>query len=196
MDFLGYDEVSLFSLSFAFILMMLTDWELVKNSLLVSLNPLSFVYGISVIISMYLSIKHIWLKRAKTTKEVFFMVGGGGWLALSVAFVTLLNISHGDWLSIAFAWYAFLYNLLILWFMGLVSGLEIAREFMSDREASLVEAAVSTVLVAGLALFLRLHLEWPWWKATNACVFYTLGVNKAMLGLWHEWRSRKEAASG
>ncbi|MCB1139054.1 MAG: hypothetical protein KDK23_09880 [Leptospiraceae bacterium] len=193
--FLGYDEVSLFAMNFAFVLMLFTDLELVKSAVLVSFNPLFFVYGMSVVISIYLSLKHIWLRREKSTREVFFMVGGGGWLALSLAYVTLKNVPEGDWLSIAFAAYSFLYNLLILWFMGLISGLEIARDFFSDREAHILEAAISTALVAGLALFLRLYLGWEWWRAMNACIFYTLGVNKVLLGLWEQWQNRGRAAS-
>ena len=193
--FLGYDEVSLFAMNFAFLLMLLTDLELVWSALLVSFNPLFFVYGMSVVISIYLSLKHIWLRREKSTREVFFMVGGGGWLALSLAFVTLRNLPDGDWLSLLFASYSFLYNLLILWFMGLMSGLEIARDFFSEREAHILEAVVSTALVAGLALFLRLYLQWEWWRAMNACIFYTLGLNKVMLGLWDHWQNRGRQTS-
>ena len=74
--------------------------------------------------------------------------------------------------------------------MGLMDGLEIAREFLSDREAHLMEATVSIVLVTVLALFLRLYLEWEWWRAMNACIFYTLSANKLLLGFWHEWQVR------
>ena len=189
-DFLGYDEVSLFCLNYAFLLMVLMDWELLVMSLVVSLNPLFFVYGMSTVISMYLSIKHIWLVREKSTREVFFMVGGGGWLAVSLAFVSWNRVSGGDWLGYIFAAYSFFYNLLILWFMGLMDGLEIAREFLSDREAHLMEATVSIVLVTVLALLLRLYLEWEWWRAMNACIFYTLSANKLLLGFWHEWQVR------
>tara|TARA_B100001939_G_scaffold224460_1_gene193201 strand:+ start:18528 stop:19103 length:576 start_codon:yes stop_codon:yes gene_type:complete len=191
MGFLGYDEVSLFTLNYGFILMLLTDMDLVVQSLVVGFNPVFLIYGVSVVISMYLSIKHIWLVREKSTREVFFMVGGGAWLALSVAFVTWNRTSGGEWLALIFAAYSFLYNLAILWFMGLMDGLEVAREFLTEREASVTEALIGTVMVTILGLSLRLILDWPWWQALNACIFYTLSVNKIMLGLWHQWKSRE-----
>ncbi len=191
-DFLGYDEVSLFCLNYSFILMLFTDLDLVWQSLIIGFNPVFLIYGLSVLISMYLSIKHIWLARAKTTREIFFMVGGGGWLAVSVAYVTWSRTPDGQWLALIFAGYSFLYNFAILWFMGLMDGLDIAREFLSEREASLAEAVVSSVLVTALALFLRLYLNWEWWQSMNACIFYTLSVNKIILGFWHEWRNNSK----
>lgn len=195
LDFLGYDEVSLFCLNYSFLLMLILDVDLIWKSILFSFNPVFFVYGMSVVISMYLSIKHLWSNQEKTTREVFFMVGGGGWLAVSVAFVTWGRTSQDDYLSLFFAGYSFLYNLAILWFMGLMNGLEIAREFLSEREAHISEALISTVLVTLLALGLRMVFHWEWWQTMNACIFYTLSANKIILGVWHELRASQRLES-
>ncbi|MCB1166788.1 MAG: hypothetical protein KDK37_00295 [Leptospiraceae bacterium] len=188
--FLEYDEVTLFCLNYSFLLMLLMDWQLAKSfSLYVLLNPVTIIYGLSVLSGIYLSIKHIWIEAPKSTREVFFMVGGGGWLAISTAFFSLRATPSHDYVALALSGYSFLYNFLILWFLGLGKGLEVAHLFMSSREVHKIEAILSALLVTALAGFLYLYLDWSWWKTVSGCVFYALGANKLLLGIMHRRKS-------
>lgn len=150
--FLQYDEVTLFCMNYAFLLVLLLEF---------------------------------YTQSFKASEEIFMMVGGGAILAVWVAVMTWMDsVSRGESFEFYFpAIYTVLYKLLILWFMGLFDGIEIAGESMGDREAGRIEAVICTALVTALAIDLSLVLEWRWWHTVHACVFYTLSINKLIMWL-------------
>lgn len=198
--FLQYDEVTLFCLNYSFLLVVLLelytqrDLDILIN---VAFNPVAILILFSIPVGLYYSIKHLYSQSIKHTNEIFMMVGGGALLAVCVALMTALDAMRNDVpFEIYFpAIYTILYNLLILWFMGLFDGLEIAEEFMDDRDAGRIEALVCTGLISALAIFLSLVLEWHWWHTINACVFYALSANKLVMWLIERIQQRRGKAA-
>ncbi len=199
--FLQYDEVTLFCLNYSFLLVVLLEFYTQRDLdtlLAVLLNPIAILVMFSIPVGLYYSIRHLYTQSFKTSEEIFLMVGGGAMLAVWVAVMTWLDSVRNDVpFELYFpAIYTILYNVLILWFMGLFDGIDIAEEFMADREAGRLEAVVCTSLVTILAVYLSLVLEWRWWHTVNACVFYALSANKLVMWVVHLIQNRRSESGG
>jgi hypothetical protein len=139
---------------------------------------------------MYFSIKHVWTDAEKDSRTLFFMAGGAGILACSTAVLALFSLIGSSYVAKIPSIYAFAYNFLIIWFMGLLPGLDAGKYFVSKRNARVHEAIVALVVVTALAVVLKYVYEFPWWRNINTCVFYSLSANKLVI-LSMEWYYRR-----
>lgn len=195
--FLEYDEVTLFSLNYSCLIALILEpslfidlFILLFASPLLAAWPLTLVYTVSVFYGMYFSIKHVWTDAQKDSRTMLLMAGGAGILACSTAALALFSLVGSSYLAKIPAIYAFGYNFLIIWFMGLLPGMDVGKHFISKHNARFSEAIVALVVVTLLAVVLKYVYDFPWWRNINTCVFYSLSANKlVILGL--EWNYRR-----
>jgi len=182
----SYDEISMFLMSAAVVLITLFDPSLRKMvvGFLFSVNG---IFWAGVYIAMYLcglalSIYHIFSSRSKSQTETYLMlffavltnglsgIGAGIYLlshsVVWVAIFPMCNILSGTAL------------MLMLWFDV------IDRQCVSEREGTILQAGLG--LAAMLAVFLACTyvLKLHWVLTLSICIAYASNIDKAIQSIW------------
>jgi len=188
-----YDEMSLFLMSTAFVLLFITDTELRTRSyeLLLSESALTrYIFLLFFVAGILLSLYHVFTKRRKNTPEkiamlVFaVMVNGSSGVA---AGVHMLEHSRGI-LMVFPIWNIVNGGLLVLMLRFNI----IDESSIVDDNAAPVQLALGGLVVVATLVVCRFVFELYWAVTFSICVAYATNLNRAVQSVFPGLREKCE----
>jgi hypothetical protein len=136
-----------------------------------SMSPLFLALGLIVIGGILLSLTHAFIKRKKSATEKAIM----GWFVLGTSGVTSFflgaeTLHSRSTIMMIFAVWNILMSVFLLLQMGSL------KSNISDREATLAEVFITTVILVIILLAVDLYLRLSWAETLSICIFYSTSI--------------------